>query len=185
MSIATTRLGILKPQGTDDNNVPLFFGPMADTLDDACIALRGTIASRPAAAIAGRIYEATDEGLIYLDTGTTWKTISGATGWTGFSYSGTWASAGSAGYKKTATDIILRGAVSKPTTPAGGETMFTLPAGFRPTAGAQFYVPVSAAGFVCKITVNTDGTVLYLAPPVDGGGNPGSLHLAGVRFPWA
>lgn len=185
MSIATTRLGLLKPQGTDDNDVPLFLGPICDVLDDACIALRGTLASRPTNNIAGRIYEATDEGLIYLDTGTTWKVIAGATSWTGFAYSSTWGSAGSAGYKKTATDIILRGAVSKPTTPAGGETMFTLPAGFRPTAGAQFFIPSSVAGFVCKLTVNTDGTVNYLAPPVDPGGNPGSLHLAGVRFPWA
>ena len=35
----------------------------------------GLLASRPAAGVSGRIYEATDEGKTYLDTGSAWKLV--------------------------------------------------------------------------------------------------------------
>jgi len=50
---------------------------IANALDNAAIDLaEGTLAARPAASIRGRWYYATDVGILYRDSGSTWRAVS-------------------------------------------------------------------------------------------------------------
>lgn len=76
----TSRLAIPYPAGSDPVDVPGDIQAVADVLDDAALADQGLLAARPAAAIMGRLYRATDNGKVYWDTGSTWVAASAATG---------------------------------------------------------------------------------------------------------
>lgn len=76
MAETTTRLGLTKPVGADAIST-LTTGPPsirdnATILDNAAMFASGTLAARPAAALAGKFYLATDTGQVYIDTGSAW-----------------------------------------------------------------------------------------------------------------
>lgn len=71
--LATTRLGIAYPQGTDTAVVPRDVQAVAQYIDsNVPIFGTGVLSARPAATVAGRFYYATDTGLVYFSTGSAW-----------------------------------------------------------------------------------------------------------------
>jgi hypothetical protein len=76
VAVATSRLALPYPVATDPNNVPGDMGRLANAVDAiAVVYAEGLAAARPAAAIDGRIYRATDTGALYYDTGSAWLQI--------------------------------------------------------------------------------------------------------------
>lgn len=76
MPTTTARLGIPTPLLAEAADVPASTLAMAQALDNLAIWGQGTLAARPAASGAtGRLYYATDNGLLYISTGTAWVTI--------------------------------------------------------------------------------------------------------------
>lgn len=73
MTATTARLALPYPQSTDPNDYP---GQMQALAQAASLVItsfsQGVFASRPAAAVAGRLYAATDTGNVYYDTGSAW-----------------------------------------------------------------------------------------------------------------
>ncbi len=79
-------------------------------------------------------------------------------------------------YYKDPTGIVyLEGSIKKASAGIAGETIFTLPAGYRPLAQLSF--PVDANGTYGKIDVKADGTVIYQA-----GTATVSMSLSGINF---
>jgi hypothetical protein len=75
----TSRLALRYPVLADSPDVPRDIGNLAADLDPKTVIFsQGTLASRPAAAITGRFYYATDNGLLYYDTGSAWVAINPA-----------------------------------------------------------------------------------------------------------
>lgn len=73
MPATTTRLALPYPLGTDANNVPADMQKLANAIDGvATVFVQNTFANRPAAAVQGRIFAATDTSNVYYDTGTAW-----------------------------------------------------------------------------------------------------------------
>lgn len=73
MTLTTPRFALRYPQSTDADNVPLDMLHLATDLDNAITGYsQGTLASRPAAGVTGRLYRATDNGFTYMDIGTAW-----------------------------------------------------------------------------------------------------------------
>lgn len=69
----TTRLGLKKPVTGDATTAyRTAITDNADALDIAALDYQGLIANRPAASKQGRYYYATDEGVLYRDTGSAW-----------------------------------------------------------------------------------------------------------------
>jgi hypothetical protein len=58
--------------GIEAANGPQALQDIANNLDNHMKDLRGTYAARPAAAAAGKMYYATDKGILYRDTGSAW-----------------------------------------------------------------------------------------------------------------
>ena len=56
----------------------------AETALGAGVVMRGTLASRPAAGTAGRLYQATDTGIVARDSGSAWQTWADTTVWVTF-----------------------------------------------------------------------------------------------------
>jgi microcystin-dependent protein len=56
-------------------DVPGDIKRLVDAIEVSAMYLQGTIAARPAAAIAGRLYFATNELILYYDSGTAWTAI--------------------------------------------------------------------------------------------------------------
>lgn len=79
MSLVSTRRGIVYPaaSGADSADVPLYIGNLIPALDADVFYIQGTLAARPAASMAGRIYEATDQTphQKFWDTGTAWDPL--------------------------------------------------------------------------------------------------------------
>lgn len=72
----TTRLAIPYPAASDPPNGPAQMQGIANSLDNAAIDLaEGTLASRPTPSIRGRWYYATDIGVLYRDSGSTWRVV--------------------------------------------------------------------------------------------------------------
>lgn len=76
----TTRLGLPYPELVELADGPDAFQLLAEAIDNAAIVGQGTLANRPVSSggspgIVGRIYRATDTGLVYWDTGTSWVAI--------------------------------------------------------------------------------------------------------------
>jgi hypothetical protein len=73
---ATTRLSLPYPTSGDAADGPDGFRDLAEALDNVGLYGQGLIANLPAAVgISGRGYWATDEGLFYINDGTTWHAI--------------------------------------------------------------------------------------------------------------
>lgn len=76
MSDLTRRLRLPYPEGGDGPvgaDVPYWMQRLATALDDTVLGYsQGTLAGRPAAAVVGRMYYATDDGCLYYDAGGTW-----------------------------------------------------------------------------------------------------------------
>lgn len=71
--ITTTRLGLEVPQSTDNESAyPAVANQAMGILDNATTFSEGTLASRPAAGLAGRIYYATDATRWTIDNGSAW-----------------------------------------------------------------------------------------------------------------
>lgn len=90
----TQNYGLRYPQGSDTRNVPRDLGYLASDTDAALVTLAtaianatsvtsGTLAARPAASKLNRVYivrgdsTPANNGLIFLDTGTTWQQVGG------------------------------------------------------------------------------------------------------------
>ena len=71
--------------------------------------------------------------------------------------------------------VHLEGSIKKATAGVAGETIFTLPVGYRPSSQLSF--PVDANGAYGKIDVKADGTVVYQA-----GTATVSMSLSGISF---
>lgn len=78
-----------------------------------------------------------------------------------------------AGYRKTGTDVELRGTVGGTNQ---GALMFILPSGFRPAY--QVVIPVSGTEAFAVVKINPNGQVLFTAP----NSNQTMVSLHGVRF---
>jgi len=81
---ATTRLALPYPVAADVPAGHTQIQALADKLDPAAasaatpqtvVAFSGTLAARPAASKANRLYYATDEQVVYLDTGSAWVSL--------------------------------------------------------------------------------------------------------------
>ena len=81
MPATTSRLALPYPIATDPADVPADMLALANKLDPATSVFgQGLASARPAAAVAGRFYYATDTGALTWDTGTAWKLVGGASG---------------------------------------------------------------------------------------------------------
>ena len=80
---ATPRWGLRYPAGSDPADAPTAIGNLAADLDGVAFDDQGPVASRPTSTPGspgkkGRYYFATDEGVLYRDTGTSWVGINAA-----------------------------------------------------------------------------------------------------------
>lgn len=116
------------------------------------IVLRGVASSRPAAGLAGRLYYATDEGVLYRDNGTSWEVYSDAL------HAMTWTFTG-ADLTTTTGAVRLR-------PPRAGTVLFV-----RCSAGT------APAGQDIIVDVNKNGTTIFTTqanrPKVPAGSNDG------------
>lgn len=86
--LTTSRLGLKKIELTDSPPDITVLNTNWDIIEqymmkgDSSITsmAAGSLANRPAAGTLGRIYIATDEGIIYRDNGTTWDNLTGRAG---------------------------------------------------------------------------------------------------------
>ena len=72
---ATTRLALPYPLAADSPAGHTQMQALANAIDNAVIFGQGLLSARPAAAIQGRIYFATDTAIFYYDTGSAWISI--------------------------------------------------------------------------------------------------------------
>lgn len=77
---STPHWGLPYPSGSDVPDVPAHLEALAVALDDVAKYAQGPVSARPVSSIAspgkrGRLYFATDEGVLYLDTGTAWQAV--------------------------------------------------------------------------------------------------------------
>ncbi len=74
---ATTRLAIPYPSSADPPNGPAQMQAIAESLDNAAIDLpEGLIAAIPSPDPRGRWFYATDQGILYRSSGSTWRAVS-------------------------------------------------------------------------------------------------------------
>ncbi len=95
-------------------------------------------------------------------------------------FSANWSNVGgvyqTAQYYIDSTGIVhLEGSIKKSIAGVAGETIFTLPVGYRPSAQLSF--PVDANGAYGKIDVKANGTVVYQV-----GTATVSISLSGITF---
>ena len=106
--------------------------------------------------------------------------------WTGLSYSNNWADNGGAQANGSYVldgllFVCLRGSVKRTAgNTANGETIATLPAGFRPTNTVSFRLAYGGAGTFADIDVTTAGLVQWWSGVV---ATPANLLLHTIRFP--
>lgn len=77
MSKTTNRWGHPYPEGSDKADAPYFFQKLAESVDNVAMDDQGAFSSRPTSTVEspgkkGRYYYATDKGILYRDTGTSW-----------------------------------------------------------------------------------------------------------------
>jgi len=177
MSYTTARLALPLPDGNDGPegpDVPYWFRQLGDRLETTVVSFdQGYASARPRAGSAGRVYFATDTGVLSFDDGREWRSTTGTSAVQVIGGAG--APAFNAGYSS-----------SQPTRPArfwrdnsriylagtaGGSsngTIFTLPEGYRPRYEQQFaLVPQVPGGaiypyyyFGTLLSVRTTGVVM-------------------------
>lgn len=74
----TARLGLPYPELNVSPNGPVQIQNLALALDAAVVYAQGLLSARPAFGLQGRLYHATDTGLVYYDTGTSWIAVGGS-----------------------------------------------------------------------------------------------------------
>lgn len=139
--------------------------------------LIGTTAERNA-------YPFTREGLKWYDTTLKTELLHNGSGWslpdTAWIYptltSGINTSGNEFGYRRINGVVYLRGRVLNP---AGGGTVFTLPAGFRPQSGAD-NVRILDLGGAARVNFSNTGAIIFLS-----GGTSGAISFLGESFPVA
>lgn len=142
----TSRLGLEGADGTTAvSGYPAIDLQAKDILDNAVLYSEGTLASRPAAAIKGRIYHGTDTGFYYWDTGSAWQTALLAGAWqsltlgTGVGIAGD----GDGIAARAEGDIArLKGLLKGTTTVAAGATLATIPTAVKPPFGIATFPTV-------------------------------------------
>lgn len=72
--------------------------------------------------------------------------------------------------------VYLRGLIEKTSAIVSGETMFTLPVGYRPILQAHMFVTISANA-LARVDIQSTGVVTILS------GNASWLSLDGISFP--
>jgi len=78
-------------------------------------------------------------------------------------------------YKDNAGRVHLRGLIKRGSgTPTPGETMVTLPTGYRPARRLMFFTATDTGG--ARVEITSSGTVLYIQ------GGYGFLSLEGLSF---
>lgn len=110
--------------------------------------------------------------------------IASAPVWTGFSYGANWSNFGS-GYQtgqywKDDSGIVhLHGLITRSGGFIGGETMLTLPVGFRPT-GQEIFA-CDGEGCIIRVDILTNGVVQLIGPSV---GTAGAFWVSmnGITF---
>lgn len=115
--------------------------------------------------------------VVLLADGTNWNIVAGQqdTGWVALTLSGGASQVGSThtvGYRLQGDRVWLRGAVSFGS--ASAITIFTLPAGARPTSGNANFPPLASG--VVTAAVTTAGAMIL------GGAAMGNAYLDGVSF---
>lgn len=111
----------------------------------ATVIARGTLAARPAAASAGRIYFDTTNSILYRDNGASWDSIEGSGGLTN--------------PMTTVGDIIIGGASGAPTRLAAGATSGHVLTSNGSGAAPSYQAAGGSSGFTYPIdTVALDGT---------------------------
>jgi len=76
MTDHTSRLSLPFPEDTEPADGPAAIGALATAIDPLIPPFSmGVIGTRPAAGLAGRLYYATDESLLYLDNGSAWLVL--------------------------------------------------------------------------------------------------------------
>lgn len=103
------------------------------------------------------------------------------TAWTAPTFAGTWTSLGGGiapvRYRKVGSLVHLRGTLTTPGAQVAGADLFTLPAGFRPTAGTVIFACAASVGYA-RVDVTTTGLVEVQVAI----GAAGFLSLDNVRF---
>lgn len=112
-----------------------------------------------------------DEALVdQLVTATDWAAPTLATNWSNWGASNL-----AAGYKRDPTGRVwLRGTIKKAVALVAGETVFTLPVGFRPSATANY--GVASNGAFGLVAVGNTGAVQVVV------GNAAWVQLDGISF---
>lgn len=164
----STRLGLHAPAGGDPADIPADLLRLRDQVDAAvAVFAQGPDATRPGAGIPGRVYFATDLREPYYDDGRTWRWLAveetphlvGTSGEPPFAAGWRSSPLSAVRFWKRGPRVHLYGYVfTTNTTTTGGRDVFTLPAGYRPSA------PVRAAAVLPAntrtwIRVGADGVV--------------------------
>jgi hypothetical protein len=150
------------------------FASLGDDIDARMAGYsQGTLASRPGAAVAGKLYRATDTGELFIDTGSVWQPA----GWTTASLLNSWVSNGAPwadpSYRRELDGKIrIRGMANGGTV---NSPVFNLPSGFRPPNTVEF-TRHSQAGNLVRLQVTTAGDVVQV------GTTQGTISLDGVMF---
>lgn len=161
MPSTTSRLALTEPVGADAaSEFRVAITNNATILDNAVTFSEGTLVSRPAAALAGRVYYATDVngGTYYLDNGSAWLLMLLAGAWTALTLgAGITADSGTRlPSARLEGDVVrLRGGLANSSggTIASFATLATLPAGEWPSVRAG----------VAVVGVDTSGAIVGIA----------------------
>lgn len=82
-------------------------------------------------------------------------------------FAANWANYGgsheAATYSRFGRLVVLQGLVTKSGTPAGGDTIATLPAGFRPTTTLHFPVATGGTDAFGRVSVDSAGLVKWVS----------------------
>lgn len=129
----------------------------------------------------GFVY-ATGGQALYYWSGSTWVALATPpTAWTSPALSNGWTNFAGympSAYRKIGDVVYLRGTLGKSTTPTPGETILTLPAGYRPPY-ASFYTAQGGDQVAYRLDLATDGTLRF-APSI--AGPPTFLALNAISF---
>lgn len=140
-------------------------------LGTSIILQSSTLAARPAASIAGRLYSTTDEGILYRDNGASWDRISTV----GYSRAGSLMYGNSGGAKQTR---VLYGAIAVGATLTITVTWGTAFADSFYTVIATAEDPIVAASMSCTAQNKLAASVDIVVKNNSGvGSNGGTIHV--------
>lgn len=150
------------------------------TLDNAVTITEGTISNRPAGSYAGQTYYATDTGLWYFYTGSSWQTVMLAGAWTPFAF-GAYVSTPSGqipvAWRIVGDSVELDGVMVSSINMPSNQSWLTVPAAIQPQpAGSTRVVPavggvpmigygavITGVDFYIEYNGLAAGTYIYLS----------------------